>query len=90
MQLSSNAMSYVFKKCILLKTMLHPSPTSDFPHIYFANAMQKKRGALIAIKDTVHFKPLDVTLDDQDRFILLVCDIDNTIVNIYAPNSRQI
>lgn len=64
-----------------------------FPHIYFANAAQKKRGVLIAIKDTVHFKPLEVIPDDQGRFIILIGEIKkavSTIANIYAPNTKQI
>lgn len=62
------------------------------PHIYFTNATQKKRGVLITIKGTASFKPLEVSLDDQGKFIILLCKIDKaiyTIVNVYAPNTRQ-
>lgn len=70
-----------------------PSMTHKrFPHLYFANATNKKKGVLIAIKDTVSFKTLDVELDGQGRYIILICEINNqtyTIVNLYAPNSKQ-
>lgn len=66
---------------------------SAFPHIYFACSDKKKAGVLIAIKNSIQFAPVKVVIDPNGRFIILVCQIDNTLctlVNSYAPNSHQI
>lgn len=65
----------------------------NFPHTFLACSDKKKAGVLIAIKDTVQFDLLHSVVDPNGRFIILVCRIDNvisTLVNSYAPNSRQI
>lgn len=64
-----------------------------FPFIFNANADTKQKGVMIAIRDTVAFKTHKTICDPQGRFIILICDINSTtytIVNIYAPNTRQI
>lgn len=80
-------MSYAFKKHTSPATIHLHLPTSTF-HIYTQPML-----ILFAVKDTVSFKPLDTTLDDQGRFIILICEINTvvyTIINIYASNTRQI
>lgn len=65
----------------------------SFPHVFAARSEKKKAGVLVAIKDSVTFLLHRVCVDPGGRFIILLCDINNetyTIVNIYAPNSRQI
>lgn len=67
--------------------------STKFPFIFNANADTKQKGVMIAIRDTVAFKTHKTICDPQGRFIILICDINSTtytIVNIYAPNTRQI
>lgn len=64
-----------------------------FPFVYYANADTKTKGVMIAIRDTVPFQLHKSIIDPQGRFIILVCDINSstyTLVNLYAPNARQI
>lgn len=64
-----------------------------FSFINYANADVKKKGVMVAIRDTVVFKIHKITVDPQGRFIILVCDINSntyTVANIYAPNTRHI
>lgn len=58
-----------------------------FPFIYNANSEAKKKGVMIAIRDTVAFNLHKVNIDPQGHFIILVCDNSNTytVANIYAP-----
>lgn len=65
----------------------------NFPHIYMANSDKKRAGVLIAIRDSLTFQLHQVYRDPGGRFIILLCDIANvryTIVNVYAPNTRQL
>lgn len=53
----------------------------------------KKRGVLIAIKDTISFNLLSEHFDPMGRYLIIVCDFNNvryTLVNVYVPNRRQI
>lgn len=63
------------------------------PPIFIANSLEKKRGVLIAICDTVIFQLLDSVIDSNGRYVILICTIDNityTLVSLYTPNTRQI
>lgn len=65
----------------------------NFPHIFLACTDKKKAGVAIAIRDSVTFQTHQAILDPGGRFIILVCEVDSvkcTLVNVYAPNSRQI
>lgn len=44
----------------------------NFPHIFHANSISKKRGMLIATKDTVAFKLCSKEVDGQGHFIILM------------------
>lgn len=64
-----------------------------FPHVFMANSPEKKRGVLIAIRDTVTFQLLDRVIDHSDRYVILICKIDDrtyTLVALYVPNLRQV
>lgn len=63
------------------------------PHVYQANASSKKRGVLIAVKDTVAFTLISQLSDPQGRYLILICQINNvlySIINVYLPNVRPI
>lgn len=63
-----------------------------FPHVFFASTDAKKKGVLTAIKDTVAFSLHSEVKDVQGRYHILICNINNTnytVVNVYAPNTRQ-
>lgn len=65
----------------------------SFPHVFTANAPNKTRGGLTAVRDTVAFALYESVLDPRGRYIIVVCDINNstfTIVNVYSPNKHQI
>lgn len=65
----------------------------NFPHIYFANADTKRAGVLIALRDSLAFQLVHSYADPDERFIILVCDINNircTLVNVYTPNTRPV
>lgn len=65
----------------------------SFPHIYIASSEKKRAGVLVAVRDSLAFQLHHSHVDPGGRFIILICDIDNircTIVNVYAPNTRQI
>lgn len=65
----------------------------SFPHIYLANAPHKKRGMAIAYKDTLAFQPLNVTVDVQGWYTILIWQINKvlyTIANVYVPDSKQL
>ena len=69
---------------------LHSHP--KFPHLYMANAEVKKRGVMVAVRDSVAFHLHDIITDPQGRYLILVCTINSiiyTVVNVYAPNVRQ-
>lgn len=64
----------------------------QFPHIFHASHSLKTRGVMIAIKNTVDFHLLDVLTDPEGRYIILICTINKvtySIINVYAPNFRQ-
>lgn len=66
---------------------------SHFPHIYYSKAITKKRGVLIAIKDTISFKLVSQIQDKQGHYLALVCEIINivyTFINLYLPNVRTL
>lgn len=72
------------------KSRLH---SNRFPHVYQANASSKKRGVLIAVRDSVAFTLVSQESDPQGRYLALVCQINNvlySIVNVYLPNVRPI
>lgn len=48
---------------------------------------------MIALRDTLDFQQLEVSIDPEGRFIILVCSINKqifTLINVYAPNVHQI
>lgn len=64
----------------------------NFPHVFKADYICKQRGVLIAVRDTLAFSLLQSYIDPGGRYDILVCtldDINYTIVNVYAPNARQ-
>lgn len=64
-----------------------------FIYTFKVCCMQKKHGLLIAIEDSVSFQLQQSICDENSRYIILICNINNThytIVNIYSPNQRQI
>lgn len=75
------------------QTQAPSSSHKNFPHLFMANTPTKTKGALIAVKDTVALKLMNLHTDTQGRFIILVCEINNTVytlVNLYVPNTGQI
>lgn len=63
----------------------------DFPHLFLALAPEKKRGVLLAIKNSVSFHLKDYLLDQEGQYIILTCDIKPyTLVAVCVPNSHQI
>lgn len=63
-----------------------------FLHIYQASFPAKKRGVLIAIRDSLTFQLQHSLLDPNGLYIILVCSINKvtyTLLNIYAPNDHQ-
>lgn len=53
-----------------------------FPHIYFASSDKKKAGVLIAVKNAVQYEVLQSIVNPNDRFIVLVCRVDNVICTV--------
>ena len=65
----------------------------SFPHVFNACYTKKQRGVMIAIRDSLAFQLHKCILDPEGRFIILVCTVEHvqyTIVNVYAPNTKQI
>lgn len=65
---------------------------NKYAHIYRTNYTSKKRGVLIVIKRDTDFQPLQELYDPNGRFLILICTVNGvkyTILNLYAPNSRQ-
>lgn len=57
-----------------------------------ANGPKKACGVLIAIKDSVVFRHIHTIQDPQGRYIILICELNQvifTLVNLYAPNTKQ-
>lgn len=56
------------------------------------NSPEKKRGIFIAIKRSVTFKMHKAVVDPQGRYIIPICDLNNTtytIINVSSPNTGQ-
>lgn len=53
-----------------------------FPHIFFSNYSKKKRGVITIIKDSVTFQLLDFKTNPQERFLIIIANIDNTAITI--------
>lgn len=65
----------------------------NFPHIFMACSDKKKAAVFLAIKNSLAFNLHPSYVDPGGRFVILVCNINTitcTLVNVYAPNSRQI
>lgn len=65
----------------------------SYPHVFFANTDKKRAGVLVAVRDSLTFQLIHSYADPGGRFIILICDINNircTLVNVYAPNKRQV
>lgn len=65
----------------------------NFPHTFYASLSAKKRGVLLAIRDSVAFTLIEEIKDTAERYVILVCDLNSTrytVVNVYAPNTHQI
>ncbi|KAG8592376.1 hypothetical protein GDO81_000483 [Engystomops pustulosus] len=63
-----------------------------FQQVLLSTYNKKKRGVLIAFKDTLAVSIHQTYIDPQSRFIIVLCSINNidyTLVNLYAPNRRQ-
>lgn len=64
-----------------------------YDHRILASGPTKKNGVLIAIWDSPPFQIHQTHIDKQGRYIILVCDINQTtytLVNVCAPNTKQI
>lgn len=62
-------------------------------HIFQANFKKKKRGVMVAIRDSISFRLHASLIDDKGRYIILIVELNGTLctlVNIYAPNRHQI
>ena len=60
--------------------------------IFHANGNHKKAGVAILISDKIDFKIKTITRDKKGHYTMIKGSIqeeDITIVNIYAPNIRQ-
>lgn len=65
----------------------------NYSHLFTANANFKTKGVLIALRDSVAFKMLEVVCDPPGRFLILLCNLNSTtytIVNVYSPNNHRI
>lgn len=63
-----------------------------FPHLYLANAHKKACGVFIAIHDSISFRHIHTIEDPLGRCIVLICKLNGTLftlVNLYAPNTKQ-
>lgn len=61
-----------------------------FPHIFTSNAPSIKRGVLIAIRETVNFKLIASETDTQGQYVVLICQIKNTMYSIInVPPQHQ-
>lgn len=85
-------MSFVFKKHTSLRLIPHRSLTKHFPISFLLTLSGKRKGVLIAIRDTVSFSQPFLESDPGDSYVILGAVINNhvfTIVNLYAPNTNQ-
>lgn len=54
------------------------SPTlnhKQFPHIFTASVSQKRKGVLIAVKNSVAFGLHDAICDPEGRYLIFLCDL---------------
>ena len=59
--------------------------------MFFSHGTTKSRGTLLLVRKDLDFQVKSAIADDDGRYIILKCLIDNdplSIVNIYAPNSE--
>lgn len=66
---------------------------SKYPQVYHAPYNSKKRGVFIAIKHGLDFQLLQQISDQNGRYLILSFTLNKvtyTLMNIYAPNTRQI
>lgn len=65
----------------------------SFQHYFYSNMSTKKRGVMIAVKDTISFHLISESNDPSGRYLIIICGINNvryTLMNIYVPNKCQI
>lgn len=65
----------------------------SFQHYFHSSMTAKRRGVLIAIKDTISFHLLSETTDPLGQYLIITDDINNvryTLVNVYVPNKCRI
>lgn len=63
-----------------------------FSHLYLANGLKNACGVFIAIKNSVAFRHICIIPDPQGQYIILICELNQTVftlVNLYAPNTKQ-
>lgn len=56
-------------------------------HIFTASSQSRKKGVLIAIKDSIEFHLEKCVTDPHGRYLIIVCKLSNvvfTLVNMYA------
>lgn len=66
---------------------------NKYPNIFHATFHSKKRGVLIAVKKDVNFHLIQVIIDPNGCYIILICTINKltyTLLNVYTPNTQQI
>lgn len=71
----------------------HKITHKNYPHILLSSTQEKKRGVLLAIKDSVDFHLKLSILDKEGRFIIVTGGFNFmplTIATIYAPNMHQV
>lgn len=65
----------------------------NFPYIYLATSPTKKRGILVAIKNTVDWQVKDTVIDPEGRYVIITGTLNNmpiTLASIYTPNTHQL
>lgn len=91
-RLNINVISFAPKRLIFTAKKC-PNVLTPNLHVFTASAPAKKRGVLTAIRDTVAFTMHSEVADSQGCYHILICDINSTtytVVNVYAPNTRQV
>lgn len=70
-----------------------PFQLQGIPHIYQAGLPSKKKGVMVAYRDSVDVQVSNSIADPQGRHLILICKINDTphtLVNIYAFNEGQV
>lgn len=65
----------------------------NFPHIYLATSPSKRKGILLAFKNTITWQPKEIITDPEGRYIIATGKVNGlplTIVSLYAPNTHQL